>query len=456
MLDSILPKSSRMIGRTQLIKHGIDVGQTDKTEVLSRVAKNSGEDVPTSRRVTCCGEEDKHRAKTENTVNINEQRILINMEFDDEDEDVPSSITILLKAHEFLGRHGWCCINEGQLLIFIMKLLIPQFRSPLYLAIKEKLREPLEQIKHYDEHVKSHAKLTWEACELLFEFYRPEILPSFESKRVDSINADVAHLFKQMCKLVPQDSNPNQILDELNAYLVGKRPDFPCIRNRLHNSQIGYIYYLIADYYFKAVPHQSWKKAITYYKFDLCLHPNELNSWAGLAMSTSTLMETWLNNFQPNINEERYLKEAKIAQRSYEQAINLAPSHLTIWTEFGNFLYTVHSFCSRLLKQESDSLSMERFRTIESHKEEMLEEAEKCFTSANRIYTACQGIDEPQDERWLYHYMLAKISEKKNHEPLIFLSHYSKIEESEIQGIGKLSVQPLLPQGDFTANFTGL
>jgi calcineurin-binding protein cabin-1 len=126
-------------------------------------------------------------------------------------------------------------------------------------------------------------------------------------------------------------------------------------------------------------------------------------------------------------NEEKYLAKAKIAQKSYQHAIELVPSHLTIWTEFGNFLYTVHSFCSRLLKQESDSLNMKRFRILEARKEEMLDEAKDCFASAINIYTACQGIDEPQDERWLYQYMLAKISEKKNHDPPVFLRHYLKV-----------------------------
>jgi len=116
-----------------------------------------------------------------------------------------------------------------------------------------------------------------------------------------------------------------------------------------------------------------------------------------------------------------------MAQSSYQHAIELAPGHSVIWTEYGNFVYMVHSFCSRLLKQETDTLSMERFEILETRKDEMLQIADQCFESANRI---CQTIEEPSiqhDERWLYQYMLGKVAEKKNQDPPIFLEHYAKV-----------------------------
>jgi calcineurin-binding protein cabin-1 len=239
---------------------------------------------------------------------------------DEEDnEDIPASITILLKAHEFLGRHGWCCINEGKLLLFILKLIIPRLQFPLYSSFKHKLKESVEQViyclyghpskfstgsrakpKYIEEHIKTSINLSWETCQLLYEFYKPEILPSFESKRVDSINIDTVILFKKICTFIPVDSDPTKMAEEMNSYLLGNKNKIPSVKKPLSNN-ISYIYYLIADHYFKAVSNQSWSSASKYYIFDLCLHPNELNSWAGLAMSTSTLMETWLNNFQPNM-----------------------------------------------------------------------------------------------------------------------------------------------------------
>ena len=65
------------------------------------------------------------------------------------------------------------------------------------------------------------------------------------------------------------------------------------------------------------------------------------------------------------------------------------------------------------LKQEGDSLNIKRFEVLESRKEEMLNIAKHCFTSAVNICTIYPDAIEPQDERWLYHYMLGKITEKK-------------------------------------------
>ena len=198
-----------------------------------------------------------------------------------------------------------------------MKLIIPKLHFPLYFSIKKKLKEPLEQIifclyghpgkfnsgnrsksKIFDDHVKSHMNLTWEVCQLLFDFYKPGKLPSFESKRIDSINAETVNLFKKMYTLIPLDSDPAAIEKEMDAYLHGDMKDLPRVKNPLQ-SQISYIFYLIADHYFKSS--SQWDHAIKYYKLDLCLHPNEFNSWAGLAMSASTIMETWLNNFHPDM-----------------------------------------------------------------------------------------------------------------------------------------------------------
>lgn len=98
-----------------------------------------------------------------------------------------------------------------------------------------------------------------------------------------------------------------------------------------------------------------------------------------------------------------------------------------IWTEYGTFAYFVHSFCSRLLKQETDTLSMERFETLETRKEEMLETAHQCFESCARLFIGTKDESIPHDERWLYQYMLGKIAEKRNQDPPIFLEHYAKV-----------------------------
>lgn len=62
-----------------------------------------------------------------------------------------------------------------------------------------------------------------------------------------------------------------------------------------------------------------------------------------------------------------------------------------------------------------------RFAELEGIKESYLESSEKSFLRALELYNADQS---DADERWLYHYMLAKISEKCQKEPNDYLQHY--------------------------------
>ncbi|KAL6431043.1 hypothetical protein ACFW04_007057 [Cataglyphis niger] len=384
-------------------------------------------------------EEDKERAKVESPYK-NKLHSSHHSESDDEDDGIPPSIMILFTAHEFIGRHSWCCFNEAKLLFFIMNLIIPQLETPLYASIKNRLTKYLEQIffclyghpnrvnkirpKNLQDHMVPQMELTWEGAQLLFDFYKPKQFPSFQCPRPSSISMDTEILFKRIIRLVPRESDPNQIVDEMTTYIIGARDKMPSVMKPLPHA-ISTIYYLLGDFYFK---NNKWEHACRYYLLDLCLCPRGLNSWAGLAMATGSIIENWLNNYRP-IGKDKFLNKAKMAQSSYQHAIELAPGHSVIWTEYGNFVYIVHSFCSRLLKQETDTLSMERFEILETRKEEMLEIADQCFESANRI---CQTIEEPtiqHDERWLYQYMLGKVAEKKNQDPPIFLEHYAKASE---------------------------
>ncbi|XP_046833228.1 uncharacterized protein LOC124430542 isoform X2 [Vespa crabro] len=384
-------------------------------------------------------EEDKERAKSESSYK-NKAHNSHNSESDDEDDGIPPSIMILFIAHDFIGKHSWCCFHDAKLLFFTMNLIIPKLETPQFSTIKNKLTKYLEQIfyclyghpnrlnkskpKHLEEHGAPQMELTWEGAQLLFDFYKPKQMPILESPRLAAISLDTELLFKKILRLVPEESDPNQIIEEMKDYIMGEKEKMPCVKKPLPHS-ISTIYYLLGDFYFK---NNKWTLAARYYLLDLCLRPSGLNSWAGLAMSTGTIIDIWLTNYRL-ISEDKLLMKAKIAQSSYRHATELAPNHVIIWTEYGSFVYMVHSFCSRLLKQETDTLSMEKFEVLENRKEEMLEIAEQCFQSSNRLFMACHGIDninKIQDERWLCQYMLGKIAEKKNEDPPIFLSCYAQ------------------------------
>ncbi|CAK9826767.1 Calcineurin-binding protein cabin-1, partial [Anthophora retusa] len=382
--------------------------------------------------------EDKERAKAESSYK--NKHTSNYSESDDEDEGVPASIMILFIAHDFMGRHSWCCYNEAKLLFFTLNLVIPKLETPQFSSIKGKLSKYLEQIfyclyghynkvnkgrpKHIEEHGVPQMKVTWEGAQLLFDFYKPKQIPEFCSPRSLTINADTEDLFKRIMKLIPPESDPNQVIDEMMAYIMGERETMPTIKKPLPHS-MSTIYYLLADFYFKNC---KWSAAIRYYLLDLCFHPTRLSSWTGLAMSSGTVIETWLNKYKP-INEDKLLAKAKLTQSSYRHAVELDSCNHIIWTEYGTFAYVVHSFCSRLLKQETDTLSMERFEILETRKEEMLEIAYQCFHSCARLFIGVKDGTIPHDERWLYQYMLGKVAEKKNQDPPVYLEHYAKASE---------------------------
>lgn len=220
---------------------------------------------------------------------------------------------ILFIAHDFLGRHRWCTMNQAKLLIFIMNLIIPKLRSPQYSNIRDKLTKYLEQIfyclyghpmrqnkarpKHLEDHEVTQIEITWQSAQFLFDFYKPDVLPEFDSPRASSISNDTEILFKRISKLIPQESDPNQILEDMTGYITGEKEKMPCVSKPL-TIQISCLYYLLADYYLK---YQKWSHAAKYYLLHLCFQPTEVNSWVGLAMATGTLIETWLNNCRPNM-----------------------------------------------------------------------------------------------------------------------------------------------------------
>lgn len=232
-------------------------------------------------------------------------------ESDDEDDGIPPSIMILFTAHEFIGRHSWCCFNEAKLLFFIMNHIIPQLETPLYASIKNRLTKYLEQIffclyghpnrvnkirpKYLQDHMVPQMELTWEGAQLLFDFYKPKQLPNFQSPRLLSISMDTEMLFKRIIRLVPRESDPNQIVDEMTAYIIGAQNKMPSVVKSLPHA-ISPIYYLLGDFYFK---NNKWEHACRYYLLDLCLCPRGLNSWAGLAMATGSIIENWLNSYRP-------------------------------------------------------------------------------------------------------------------------------------------------------------
>lgn len=65
-----------------------------------------------------------------------------------------------------------------------------------------------------------------------------------------------------------------------------------------------------------------------------------------------------------------------------------------------------------------------RFESLESVKDTYISSSRESFLHALDLHQPDQC---DADERWLYHYMLAKIAEKQKKEPVEYLQHYLNV-----------------------------
>lgn len=70
---------------------------------------------------------------------------------------------------------------------------------------------------------------------------------------------------------------------------------------------------------------------------------------------------------------------------------------------------------------KSQKLNVSRFEFLENAKDSYLTCAEESFQRSLSLF---QPDQSEVDERWLFHYMLAKVAEKRKREPLEYLQHY--------------------------------
>lgn len=209
--------------------------------------------------------------------------------------------------------------------------------------------------RHLADHNVDPLPLSWERAFQLYEFYGPDCLPEFNSYKNASVSADLEQLLKRIIALVPASCSPQHHLPKITDYIHGDGDrcpepiDFPM--------KVRAIYYLIGDFYFKQ---REFTRCIKYFQMDLCINPERLDSWACLALSYAAQLESKLTYCQKFKNETEFLDRARAASVCFQRALAIAPDHLVLWIEYGTFQYTAHSYCSRILKFESENLSMEK------------------------------------------------------------------------------------------------
>ncbi|XP_070506790.1 calcineurin-binding protein cabin-1-like [Chironomus tepperi] len=352
---------------------------------------------------------------------------------------VANAITMLFSAHELMGRKQWCMKDNGKLWLFLLDNLAPIYRTPMLDPFRDYIAENLEQntyclygfpakkarLRHIEEHDAKNIDLTWERAIQLFDLYRPETLPEFDSFKLSSITAEMEQLLQRILLLIPKCLDIQPFVGEIRNFINGTVTALPKEMNILP-SKISTIYYLLADFYFK---NQETGKAIKFFISDLTMKPDRFDSWASISLCKQSKLEMRLNSYN-SIDVKNYLDMADQAIICFNQCLKLKKTS-TILTEFGSFTYHLHSFCSRNLKQASETLSMENFAALEERKEKFLNLSYKCFTEVSQptfdMTTAKNSEDdENHDEKWYYSFMLGKIAEKRKEVPSIYLNLYLK------------------------------
>ena len=131
-------------------------------------------------------------AKSSNTETAAVGEMVDNEELED---ILPNSVIIFFTAHEYLGARSWCTKHDGQFLLHILDTIGNRLRTPLFEAYRDVIAEYLEQItyclygypakraraRHIEEHDAHNIELTWHRAMQLFDIYRPDTLPEYNS-----------------------------------------------------------------------------------------------------------------------------------------------------------------------------------------------------------------------------------------------------------------------------------
>ncbi|XP_058446519.1 calcineurin-binding protein cabin-1-like isoform X3 [Malaya genurostris] len=366
-----------------------------------------------------------------------------------DEESLCSSIMMFFVAHELLGRfhfslrrRQWCSKENSRILFMMLDVIGPKLRAPLLEPYREIINECLEQttyclygyppkkgrMRHVQDHEAIQESLSYEKAIQLFDIYRPDVLPEFNSYKIDSISADAEVMFQHILSILSDKFDiAKQTTPMMNFINDADHTLPPVYNNEILSLKIKPIFYLLADFYFK---NRDFSKAINYYVMDLTIEPRRFDSWAGISLSKASKCETMLNSTEV-LSPQDFLRLSSHAMKCFDQCLKVNESNSQLWVEHGSFAYNVYSYCSRTLKFWDKSFSNDMKEFISSQKEHY---GSIACTSFNKVSSDAarkdgkniRNLECIEDEKWLYHYMLGKIAEKKRDLPIIYLSHYFK------------------------------
>lgn len=156
-------------------------------------------------------------------------------------ESMPNSVSLLFTSHDFLGRKKWCWRDESKYLLKILDEITPRLRSPELEHSRDIIMEMLEQTtyclygyppkkirsKHIEEHDTKSIELSWERAIQLFDIYRPDNLPEFNSYKLESISSDMEALLQRILNIMPKCLDITQFTATIKDFINGTATVLP-------------------------------------------------------------------------------------------------------------------------------------------------------------------------------------------------------------------------------------
>ncbi|GFS04509.1 calcineurin-binding protein cabin-1-like [Elysia marginata] len=386
-----------------------------------------------------------------------------------EDGDIHPSLAMLIKSHEYLGRHSWCTKEDGLLLTFIMSILGKElsakdadeddddedassaFEQCVYCLYNHPNKRG--RARHLSDHNAPPVEMSWEGAGPVFHYFAPDTIPEFDSYKTSTISSDVEHLLRKIFTLIPDGLQPGERHTAVVDYIEGTSTTLPTGSNvpvvtspktsKLHSDPYkicSLIYYLLGDFYFK---NKEPAKAVKFYQLDVAVNSTRLDAWVGLALARMSQLMQKLNSTELKV-ETPVNKKSEAALRCFRRAVELEDTNRKLWLEFGSLAYQLHSHASRQIHYRNMfNISGEMLMKSHLRRTEMLNLAKNCYCRANE----CEG-DGSEDD-WLTHYMMGKVAEKQGQSPKVFLDSYKQaalcLHEEEAVYPAKLQFTTLPP-----------
>ena len=284
-------------------------------------------------------------------------------------DDIPSSLSFLCSAHDYLGPLSLCTMESGKLLTLQVTAIVDTlFKGVTDKTANDQLCRNMDQAlfclyahpskkskaRHLVDHGISNIAFTWERCLKPYVYLRPRKLPEFDDLKSASIISETVIFFKRIVALVPDRFRIHKRAKRVKDYLMdSSQKKFPNFESEDESSDDSIImvgddanedkpfppamidlFYLLADHYMK---NSDFKSAIDNYLIDIAMSRNNQNrkdSWISLSLAMYSQLEAKINESDnKEMNNDilkQILAEAQAIRKCFLKSIELIPNSITI------------------------------------------------------------------------------------------------------------------------------